>query len=187
MSSKSVRRLLVVEDDDRLRKTLANALESLAEEVRTCETVAGGVALLTEWPPDLLLVDVALPDGTALDLLAAAQSVRPMPVIVAMSGAASPTQSFELGQHGVRFFLQKPLELGEVERILGEALATAPDLRPRLRSTVGHRGLQEVEAEVREVMVDEALARSKDSRRSAARLLKISRQLLQHILRRLRR
>ena len=59
----------------------------------------------------------------------------------------------------------------------------AYDFLPRVRGVVGERSLHEVEREVRATMVNEALTRAGGSRREAARLLKVSRQLLQHILR----
>lgn len=52
-----------------------------------------------------------------------------------------------------------------------------------LRQTVGHKPLSDVQTEVRAVMLDEALARSQGSRRGAARRLRMSRQLLQYLLR----
>jgi transcriptional regulator with GAF, ATPase, and Fis domain len=50
---------------------------------------------------------------------------------------------------------------------------------------VGQLGLREMEDQVRRSMVEEALSRSAGSRRSAARLLNVTRQTLQHILRKL--
>lgn len=57
------------------------------------------------------------------------------------------------------------------------------DLTAVLRATVGARPLAEVEQAARRVMVMEALARTGGSKTAAAKLLQISRQLLQHILR----
>ncbi|WP_437598342.1 helix-turn-helix domain-containing protein [Sorangium sp. So ce590] len=85
---------------------------------------------------------------------------------------------------GVRSFLAKPLRLEELDRAIDDALARPPDLRPQVRAAVGQTSIQEVEEQVRTIMVDEALARAGGGRRKAAQLLNISRQLLQHILRR---
>jgi two-component system, response regulator RegA len=48
---------------------------------------------------------------------------------------------------------------------------------------VGRVPLHELEAEVRHAMLGEAIARAEGSRRGAARLLSVSRQLMQHMLR----
>ena len=107
-----------------------------------------------------------------------------MPAFVAMSGVANAGQAFSLAQLGVRSYLTKPITLEEVERALEAALATGPDMTPHVRAAVGRVALKDLERVVRETMLTEALARSEGSRRGAARLLDVSRQLLQHMLRR---
>ncbi len=59
-----------------------------------------------------------------------------------------------------------------------------PDLTPLLRAVVGRKSVHQVEEQVRATMVAEALARANGNLSSAARMLSISRQLLQHILKR---
>lgn len=181
---RAVERVLVVEDDPALSRSLQRALAERFSEVRVARTRAEAAAMLRASPPDLLLLDVVLPDGTAADVLRDAVRCRPIPTMVAMSGEASSEQSFELAQLGVRGYVSKPLTAETLGRTIDEALKSAPILEPTLRATVGQRSLREVEREVRATMVSEALARSRDNRRGAARLLSISRQMLQHILRR---
>jgi two-component system response regulator RegA len=105
---------------------------------------------------------------------------------VAMSGTAEPGESFRLAQLGVRTYLHKPLRLDELEAALVYARTAPADLRPYARGLVGLRPIHEVEEELRKTMVEEALARAGGSRSGAARLLAVSRQLLQHMLRALR-
>ena len=175
-------RLLVIEDNEALRRTLALALAGRASEVRTAATVAEAEPLIREWHPNAVVLDVALPDGDAFDVLRIVADTQPMPVLVAMSGMAGPCDTFRLAQMGVRAFVPKPIEPQALERALDLALATAPDLTPLVRAAVGHVGVQAVEEQVRATMVSEALARAHGSRNRAAGLLSISRQLLQHIL-----
>lgn len=175
--------VLVVEDDERLAWTLRAALRERFGEARCVDTVAGAREAIGESRPDLLILDFKLPDGNALDLLRSIAAEPPSPPVVAISAMAGPRDTFELAALGVRAFLEKPLDLDELERAVDEALHDPPDITGHLRQTVGHVPLREVEAEVRRVMVDEAMGRSKGSRRAAARILSVSRQLLQHILR----
>ena len=182
MSARSVDRVLVVEDDASLRRTLERTLSERYREVRSCGTRAEAEVVLREWSPELLLLDVQLPDGDAFDVLREAARHDPAPTVIAMSGEARSDQSFELAKLGVRVYLPKPLSSEAIDGALEEALSSPPDLSPHVRGVVGHRPIHEVEEEVRETMVQEALARTAGSRRGAARLLSISRQLLQHIL-----
>jgi DNA-binding NtrC family response regulator len=184
MAALQVQRVLVVEDKAELRRTLERVLLGRFPEVRSAARVAEAVALLESWRPDLLLLDVELPDGTAVDVMRAAMRCEAVPLAVAMSGRAAPAQSFELARLGVRTYLQKPLDLALLERALDDAIENPPDLQPFVRSVVGQRQIHEVQDEVRETMLREALGRARGSRRAAARLLRVSRQLVQHMLRR---
>jgi DNA-binding NtrC family response regulator len=182
--ARAVERTLIVEDSRALARTLATTLGTRFGAVRVARSVAEARTAIDAWAPDLIVLDVVLPDGDAhavLDLVAASAAV---PVVVAISGEAEPRTVFDLAQRGVRAFVPKPLSLGELERAIERALSTAPDLEPHLRQVVGHRSLHAVEVEARDVMIDEALARTRGSRRGAARLLDTSRQLLQYLLRR---
>ncbi|WP_044964237.1 MULTISPECIES: response regulator [Sorangium] len=177
-------RWLVVEDDARLRRALHEALEARGAEVVACASVAEAHRALADGAFQGIIADVMLPDGNAVDVVERAMTCAVAPTIVAISGSASPAVSFRLAQMGVRSFLAKPLRLEELERTIDDALARPPDLRPQVRAAVGRASIQDVEEQVRTVMVDEALARAGGNRRKAAKLLNISRQLLQHILRR---
>lgn len=177
--------VLIVDDDRALLAALEETLRPLAAEVHTCASRRSARAYLGDHIPDLLLLDLVLPDGDAFDVLALLERRYPLPRIVAMSGVASPEQSFRLAQLGVRAFLVKPFDSAELRAAVDEALRAQPDLQLHVRQVVGKRSLREVESEVRGTMLREALARG-GSRRGASRLLGVSRQLVQHIIRKAR-
>jgi DNA-binding NtrC family response regulator len=183
MTTRPVERVLVVEDSRALLRCLRDTLAETYRDVRACRSVCEAEIAVADWWPDLVLLDVVLPDGGAFDVLELLERRHPAPAVIAMSGSAEPAQSFLLATRGVRTYLAKPLRLDRLHAVIRQALEATPDLRPVLRQTVGHKPLAEVQDEVRAVMVDEALARSRGSRRGAARLLSMSRQLLQYILR----
>lgn len=178
-----VRHLLLVEDSVRLAAALEEALRPYAARVTRVTTLAAARQVLREEPPDAVLLDVSLPDGTSDTLLEDLQAVEPLPHVIAISGNATAEQAFRLASGGVRAFVPKPLDLARLEAVWTETLARPPDLVHALRASTGQVPLRELEGAVRETLVDEALAKSGGSVRGAARLLRISRQLLQHILR----
>ena len=108
--------------------------------------------------------------------------LRPFPLVIAMSGAASSEEAFRLAQKGVCAFLPKPFDLQQLGAVWERALSEPPPVEPWIRQAVGKLPLRALEDRVRETMLDEALARSRGSRKGAARLLEISRQLLQHMI-----
>ncbi|MGB1014046.1 MAG: response regulator transcription factor [Nannocystaceae bacterium] len=183
MSTKVFKRVLLIEDSPALVRTLTRVFEGRGCEVFHAGTVELARIRLTETHPDLALLDFALPDGTGLDVLEYMATIHPVPTVVAMTGSAAPTESFRLAEMGVRAYLRKPIDLTELEQTIARVEAQPPVLRHHVRELVGRVPVKDVEEEVRKVMVDEALSRSEGNKRGAARLLKISRQLLQHIIR----
>jgi two-component system response regulator RegA len=176
------RRLLIVVSERDLCSAIDRATRERADESRRAVSVAEAVPLIASWWPDAVVLDCDLPDGCGFDVLQAVGGAVPSPAVVAIGSRVAPEDSFRLAQLGVRAFVAKPATASALARALDEALATTPDLEPLARAAVGHRGVREVEDLVRAAMVAEALARANGSRHAAARLLAISRQLLQHIL-----
>lgn len=180
-STRELQRVLIIEDDSALSSTLQAAFLGRARSVCAARSLSEAMDCL-EPPPDLVLMDFALPDGTVDGLLDRLRSIRPFPLLIAMSGAASTEEAFRLAQTGVRGFLQKPFDLHQLTLVCERSLSEPPDMAEAIRQAVGKVSLETLEDRVRGTMIEEALAQSKGSRRGAAKLLDISRQLLQHIV-----
>lgn len=174
--------ILVVEDDRELCDAVARVAAARADEVLVAHDAAHACALLARGP-HLVLLDVRLPDGSAFDVLERAGSLRPTPVFVAMSGQATPEEAFRLARAGVRAYVAKPFTPGQLDAQISRALEETPRIEPFVAATVGRRGLRDLQNDVRRTMVEEALAQSQGSRTGAARLLGITRQAVQQILR----
>jgi DNA-binding NtrC family response regulator len=178
-------RVLIVEDHKPLRQALARAARGWGAEVVEAGSIheaSAGLAL----HPDLVIVDVALPDGNARPIVEQAVRMRPAPAVIAMSGQASAEEAFELARIGARRYLAKPISLEDLTRAVEAALGDHPDLAPLVAAHVGNTPMRQVLDQVRGVMVDEALAREHGSRSGAARILGVSRQAVQQAVRILR-
>jgi two-component system response regulator RegA len=180
---KRVSTAFVVEDDPLLAATLVDFLRVRADAVHVAATMTDAERKLGSIHVDAALLDLALPDGDGQSLLDTLWAQSSMPQVVVISGSARPDNAFRLAQAGVRAFLAKPISLESLERAWEQILPNPPDLSPLLRAAVGRVDLHTVETAVRQQMIEEALVVARGSRRKASRLLGISRQLLQHILR----
>ncbi len=169
-----------------MRATFCSVLARLVTgPVHAADGVATCAEALRTFMPDLVVLDVELGDGDAFDALALFAQLPVAPRVVVISGVAGPDEAFRLAQLGVRRYVHKPIDLSALEETVRHALHDPPDLTPHLRASVGIVSLQSLEEKVRQTMLQEALARSGGNRRGAARLLRVSRQLLQHMLRKL--
>ena len=108
-------RLLVVEDDDGIAAPLVSGLRREGFEV---ERVATGAAALAAGEPDLVLLDLHLPDLPGIDVL---DELRRHPAtsrthVVVVSADSSSSQQQQLRSRGVLDYLTKPFH---VEDLLG--------------------------------------------------------------------
>lgn len=180
----AVGRVLVVEDDQDIAEAVERLLRSWGADVAVARTAAEAKARLSEGPvPDLILVDVRLPDDSALAVLAEAALLSPAPIAIATSGVARPDEAFRLAQVGVRVYLPKPFGSADLEEAIRRAMSESPALEPAIAAQVGRVGMKVVQRQVRDVMVKEALARAEGSRSGAARLLQVTRQAVQQMVR----
>lgn len=176
------RKLLIIEDSSALASAIASALSHVAMAA-IASTIAAARIFLEVSNPDCIIMDVCLPDGVSLELLPVIRTLRPLPRVIAISGAAEPEQAFNLAQAGVRAFINKPLDLRRLEETWARIMTEPPDLEPFVRACVGQRSLSSLETLVRKEMTEEAFARSNGNVSRAARLLEVSRQLYQYIRR----
>jgi len=175
---RTLQRVLLVEDHEPLLAALRRGLSLRPVELLLARSVAEAqVGLLSN--PDAVVTDVRLPDGTALDVTRLALQMRPVPLLVAISGEASPEEAFELAGHGVRKYLAKPLSADQLWDALVDARDSAPPLEPLAAACVGHSDIRQVEGKVRQAMLDQALALAGGNLTEAARILRVSRQAVQ--------
>ena len=179
---RSLERVLIVEDNAPLRAAIARWVSGRGGVALEAATAAAARAQIDP-PPDLAIVDVRLPDDTAFGVLEAMSHQLPRPLVVVMSGRATPEEAFQLAQLGVGAYLAKPFSLSELEASVDEVLARAPEIDAWITASVGKVPMRELQGRVRQVMVDQALAMSEGSRSGAARLLEVSRQAVQQMVR----
>lgn len=175
------KRVLVIEDDTSLCAAVARIAARWGDEVLVAHSVAQALPYLAR-DPILVILDVKLPDGDGLQIVEEASRRRPVPTMVAISGRASPEESFRLAQAGVRAYLAKPLGAEELTRQVEAVLCKPPCLEPLAMAAVGHAPMRDVQTDVRRAMLEQALARAHGNRSEAARLLEVSRQAVQQMV-----
>ena len=114
--------ILVAEDDKSVRLVVQQALARQGYVVQSSGNTAGLWKLIESGRGDVLITDVALPDGDALDLLPRIKEHRPdLPVIV-MSARSILLTAVKTQQIGVFEYLPKPFELRNLIEVIDRAL-----------------------------------------------------------------
>jgi CheY-like chemotaxis protein len=122
------RRILYIEDNFS-NVTLVDQMlaERPALELMTAMQGRVGLDLARQHSPDLILLDLHLPDMPGWQVLAQLKSdhlTREIPVVVISADATAP-QIKRLLSAGARAYLTKPLDIPEFFRVIDEALARA--------------------------------------------------------------
>ncbi|HMA53768.1 MAG TPA: sigma-54 dependent transcriptional regulator [Acidobacteriota bacterium] len=116
-----MRSILIVEDDPLVRKTLASQLAKKGFDVAVAETGEGGVAAFAESPPDLVLLDVRLPDIDGLEVLRRIRERNRRAVILVMTAFDDMKTTVEAIKLGAFEYLVKPLNMTELELAIDKA------------------------------------------------------------------
>lgn len=116
-------RVLLVEDDESLGRTLTERLEKERLEVRWAKTVAAAERAVAEEAWDLAVLDVRLPDGSGFGLarMIKRSSLTPIMFMTALNSAENRLEGFEIGADE---YLPKPFHLKEFVLRVRHVLAT---------------------------------------------------------------
>jgi two-component system nitrogen regulation response regulator NtrX len=130
-----VARILVVDDEESIRKVLRQVLEYDGHDIRVA--AGGGEAMTTyeDWKPDLVFLDVKMARMDGLEVLDRLRQHDPDAVVVMISGHGTIETAVEATRRGAYDFLEKPLD---TDRLL-----------VTIRNAVQQRGLAEENARLR--------------------------------------
>ena len=117
-------RVLIVEDEEPIRRMLATTLAAARYEVFEAATARAGEALAGNRRIDLFLVDLGLPDGDGCDLIRRLRTWTQRPVIV-LSARIQEEQKVQALDAGADDYLTKPFGVSELHARLRVALRHA--------------------------------------------------------------
>ena len=149
------RRILVVDDEPQIAEVLVAYLEREGLAVEVCASVAEALKALARFAPDVLVLDVTLPDGSGLDVLRAASAPEtrvPTIMLTARGEESDRVVGLELGADD---YVTKPFSPRELVARVRSLLRRTAELReaapPSRRTRVG--GL-DIDHNFHEVRVD---------------------------------
>lgn len=148
--------VLLVEDEAPLRRFLTPTLEAAGYQVIAARTASEGIAMARSHNPDLVMLDLGLPDADGLTVLKELRTWSRRPVII-ISARAQEREKVRALDLGADDYLTKPFGAAELLARLRVALRHA--LRTATTESVFTSGGLSVDLERREVSVDGLPAR----------------------------
>ena len=131
----------VIDDDSPLVKALGLlfADEPALRFVGGACTVADGIELVARCQPDVVLVDVRMPDGGGAAVASETRALAPHTVVIAMSATDDPDARAEMAEAGAAGFMLKNVDMGELLHTIdvaghrcGDSMSTLPCCLPPL-------------------------------------------------------
>ena len=115
------KRALVVDDEPAIQRFLKPALEANDYEVATATTVGEALRWIAKQPPDVVVLDLGLPDGDGKDVIRQVRQWSDVPIVV-LSAREREAEKIEALDLGADDFVNKPFGVGELMARLRTAL-----------------------------------------------------------------
>jgi two-component system, NtrC family, nitrogen regulation response regulator NtrX len=158
--------ILVVDDEPNIRRLLASLLEAEGHVARTAASGEDGLVSVGDDEPDVVLLDLALPGASGLDILATLRTTHPALPVVMMSGRATLHDAVRATKIGAFHFIEKPLSAEAVLLTVASAIelrrarelsrTLSAELSAGARLVGSSRALQQVRALIEQVAPTDA-------------------------------
>jgi DNA-binding response OmpR family regulator len=122
-------KVLIVEDDDDLRRGLTLRLRATGYEVVVAQDGVGAISVARNERPDVVLLDIGLPGGDGFSVMTRFANLPMLagtPVVV-LTGRDPRTTSPAVRQYNVAGYLRKPADNRELADTIARALRGEPD------------------------------------------------------------
>jgi two-component system, NtrC family, response regulator HydG len=132
---------LLVDDSAATLDALAALVRGAGYTVSTAPTVERARSELRRQTPDVVMLDLMLPDGSGMSLLDALESIK-APAVVLITGHASVDTAIEALRRGVTDYLVKPIDIQRLRQILADIARTSqlPQEINELRAELSRTG-----------------------------------------------
>jgi len=107
-------RVLVVDDEPPLLRALVLNLTHRGYEVATASTANGALEQIRRLPPDLLILDLGLPDLDGLDIIRELRNREPMLPVIVLSARSSSQDKVTALDLGALDYVAKPFDMNEL-------------------------------------------------------------------------
>ena len=114
--------ILIVDDEESVRKSLADVMRDEGYEVVTAASGREGIDVLAEAQPSIVLLDIAMPDMDGIETLQRFRELRPDLPVIMVTGHGTIETAVKTTKMGAYDFIQKPPELQHLNLVVKHGL-----------------------------------------------------------------
>jgi two-component system KDP operon response regulator KdpE len=118
-------RILIVDDEPQITRVLRRSLTAQGYDVRSAADGESAMETLGDWPPDLIITDLSMPNMDGLDLCRRVRQFSPVPIVV-LSVKGDEHTKVEALDAGADDYVTKPFGIAELLARVRAALRRAP-------------------------------------------------------------
>ena len=122
-------KVFIVEDDQGIRERVASSLSGRGHEVQAAATAMDGLSAIVAWSPDVVILDLGLPDLDGGDLLNMLRAVSDVSVVIATARDDEP-EIVRLLDAGADDYVVKPYSADQLEARIRAVLRRGPGTGP---------------------------------------------------------
>ena len=115
-------KVLVVDDEEDVRNFATTVFRMSGADVRGVDSAAAALRMVAEWPPDIVVSDIGMPETDGYELLRQLRTTSSVPVI-ALTAYARPEDRERASQAGFDDFIAKPVDPKELRAAVAGVLA----------------------------------------------------------------
>ncbi len=125
--------ILLIDDDPAvIREQVQLAFAAPEHRVEVAQSAGLALRASKSDPPDVILLDLRLPDGSGLDVHQAIRRVDARIPVIFVTVSKTADSAIDAMKQGAFDYLQKPLSLSQLRKVVGEALDVARRMRSRV-------------------------------------------------------
>src|SRR5689334_11553653 len=117
--------LLVIDDEESVCYSFRRVFEGEQVRVLTARTATEGLALARDQSPDVVVLDLQLPDSSGLEILPPIQALNPKRPLIFITAHGTTQTAIEVMKGGAFDYLVKPLDLERLSQVVERAFEAA--------------------------------------------------------------
>lgn len=131
-------RILVIDDEAPIRESLEMFLQEKELSAKTAGTGAEGLAAFTAFRPQVIILDIRLPDMSGLDVLKRIIARDPDAKVIIITAYHDMETTIEAMRHGAYDYIHKPLDVDELDQAVTRSLRIAETAHASPELASGH-------------------------------------------------
>ncbi len=122
-------RILIIDDDDQLRKSFHKLLLQEGYSIDSAASGEAGIAMIRQIPPDMVILDMRLPGMNGFETFKVIHEVEPKLPVIIMTAYGTTETAIEATKMGAFDYILKPFDIPDMLTVIGQAIEAGRFMR----------------------------------------------------------